>query len=128
MRIRAVDADGDRVFGHGQADLIQNKPEGVGLLVQARLGLWTGDWFLNLDDGMPYRTEVLGRRTEASRDPAIRNRILDTQGVTAIADYAAQQNRATRALTVQATLNTTYGQTLVATPISTVIEDVRLGR
>ena len=129
MRVRALDpVTGDMTWGRGQANFLVNSPAAVGQIVKTRLGLWVGDWFLNITEGTPYRTAVLGFRTDATRDPAMRARILGTNGVTAIATYASQLQRSTRAYTVQATITTAYGETLVSTSVPQPNQDVRVAR
>lgn len=134
MRIRAMtqpagtDPGGDMRFGRGQADFFVNQAAGVGQNVQTRLGLYVGDWWLDISAGTPWRTQVLGRRTDATRDPAMRARILGTTGVTGIATYASQLDRSTRAFTAQVTINTQFGQTIVSTAIPGPNQDVRFAR
>lgn len=127
-RVRALDASGDMQFGHGSRDFLVNVPAAVVQRAKTRLDLWVGDWFLNTDDGTPYRTAVFGARTNATRDPAIRARLLGTPGCTGITTYASQQSRQSRAWSVQATIDTAYGQTLVATALNIPNGDVRYSR
>lgn len=110
MRIRKMDASGDMSFGAGQGNFFQNSPDGVGQLVETRMALWLGQWFLFLSDGTPWLTKVLGKYTGSTRDAAIQARILATPGVNAILSYASQLNRDTRVWNVQVTLDTIYGQ------------------
>lgn len=129
MRVRALDVNGDRSFGNGQADFLVNSRAAVAQNVQTRFSLWQGDWFLSLSAGMTWRTDVLGRRTEATRDPAIRNYILGTTGVTGLPAYASQLDRVTRKMSVQALVDTPYGQTPVSTGVPAVLNgDVRTSR
>jgi hypothetical protein len=109
MRVRAVDGDGDMRFGGDQASILRDSPDAVAQVVASRLHLWSGEWYLDLEEGTPYRTEVLGKRTEATRDPVVRARILDTPGVNEIRAYSSTLNRETRSLTIAATIDTAYG-------------------
>ncbi len=111
MRVRKVDETGDMVLGGNQAAFHRDTPEAVAQIVESRLQLWSGQWYLDLDEGTPYETAVLGRRTEAMRDPALRARILDTPGVTEIQRYDSVLNRDTRGFTVAATIKTAFGRT-----------------
>jgi hypothetical protein len=111
MRYRALTPDGDMTFGASQSDFLINSPEAVGQAVLTRLRQLRGEWFLDVRDGTPYATEILGSNTQNSRDRAVRQRILGTQGVTAITLYASQVLG--RAFSVQATVDTLYGQTTV---------------
>lgn len=112
MRTRKLDANGDVVYGQSFQAYEVNTPEAVGLAVQSRLQLFTQEWFLNLGDGTPWRTEVLGKYTAPTRDPAIRLRILDTPNVTTIDLYSS--NLTNRSFAVLATLTTAYGNADVA--------------
>ncbi|AOK62008.1 hypothetical protein WM29_23045 [Burkholderia ubonensis] len=113
MRYRKLDADGDYVFGGGDADFFVNVPEAVAQAVQTRLRLLRGEWFLDTTVGMPWATDVLGKYTSGIYDAAIRQCILGTQGVTEITSYSSSVDPETRALTVSATINTIYGTTTV---------------
>lgn len=111
MRYRKLDASGDMVFGGGQAAFWRDTPEAPAQAVLTRLELRLGEWFLDLTDGTPWETRVLGKHTADTRDPVIRARILGTTGVTGIAAYDSQLDRETRVMGAQATIDTLYGQT-----------------
>lgn len=113
MRYRKLDASGDYSFGNGSADFWKDQPEAVAQAVQTRLFLFRGEWFLDAAEGMTWKAEVLGVRTANTRDPAIRRRVLGTQGVKAIAAYSSSLNRDTRAFSVNLTLDTIYGAATV---------------
>lgn len=131
MRVRRVSADGDMVFGGNQRAFHRDTPDAVAQIVESRLNLWTDDWYLDRDEGTPYRTEILGKRTEALRDPAIRTRILDTPGVTEIVAYSSVLDRNDRQFAVSAQIDTQYGRSALRFPIAAQSEgliDVREGR
>jgi hypothetical protein len=113
MRYRTLDENGDYSFGQGSANFLVDSPDAVAQLVLTRLKLSTGEWFLDKTDGTPYMTKILGMGTSGSRDLAIQERILETQGVTGIADYASTVDPVTRAFTVAAIIDTVYGQTTI---------------
>ncbi|KWC56578.1 hypothetical protein [Burkholderia ubonensis] len=117
MRYRKQDADGDYVFGRGDADFLVNVPEAVAQAVQTRLRLLRGEWFLDTTVGMPWATDVLGKYTSGTYDAAIRQCILGTQGVTEITNYSSSVDPETRKLSVSATINTIYGDTTVKTTL-----------
>lgn len=114
MRYRKLDANGDYSFGNQQADFYRNTPEAVGQAVLTRLRLNKGEWFIDTADGMPWMSEVLGERTVATRDAAIKKRILGTTGVTQIDTYSSSFNAETRRFSVSATISTAYGQTTIS--------------
>lgn len=116
MRYRKLDVDRDMQFGGGASDFWKDQPEAVAQAVETRLGLWLGQWFLDTSAGVPYETEVLGKYTESTRDPTLRDHILSTTGVVAIEKYASQHDRDARAFSVQATISTAYGQAQIRGP------------
>lgn len=109
MRYRALDDEGDFVFGQGSTEFLINTPETVGQAVQTRLKLAQGEWYLDRQEGTPYSTKILGENTFSLYDAAIQQRILDTPGVTSIDAYASVFDGTTRKLTVTATISTIYG-------------------
>lgn len=108
MKYRKLDANGDYSLGTG-ADFAQNTPEAVAQAIGTRLRLWRGEWFLDQTEGTPWKEEVLGKRNGRNPDAVIKARILGTPEVTAIAAYTSQYNGETRALSITATVETTYG-------------------
>jgi hypothetical protein len=127
MRYRKLDANGDYSFGNQQADFYIDTPAGVAQAVQTRLSLLTGEWFLDVTDGTPWRTEVLGKYTQNAYDAVIKDRILSTQvttnqlvmaaAVTSVTAYSSSFDPNTRKLTVIATIQTIYGETQIATTL-----------
>lgn len=115
MRYRALTASGDYSFGHGQGDLLINTPNAVAQAIQTRLLLFTGEWFLDTTDGTPWSTQILGNNTQATRDLAIKARILRTPGVKSLVSYASQVEN--RAFSAEAVVDTIYGQASVAVAI-----------
>lgn len=107
MRYRVLSDTGDYTFGQGAAEFLVNSPDAVAQAVKTRLFLAQGDWFLDLTEGTPYRTEILGNNL-ATYDQAIQARIISTQGVLSILSYQSLLDQ-NRKLTVNVTLNTVYG-------------------
>jgi hypothetical protein len=129
MRYRKLDANSDMQFGHGVGDFWHDQPEGVGQSVQTRLLLFSGEWFLDTRAGTPWggfplndlvvqQGRILGVHTQLSRDAAIRERILTTNGVTAITNYFSTVDPNTRTYSVQAAVDTIYGRALTVTVAS----------
>lgn len=109
MRYRKQSATGDYTFGQGQQNYYINNREAVAQAIKTRLLLLQGEWFLDVESGTPYSTAILGVNTQATRDLAIKNRILKTLGVLELKSYSSQVNE--RNFTVQATVKTIYGPT-----------------
>lgn len=108
MRVRKTDAAGDYVFGGNQQSFYRDQPEAVAQIVESRLNLWLGQWYLDLAEGTPYQTQVLGKYTEKTRDPVMRARILGSPGVSELKAFGSTFNGDTRALTVSAEIGTVY--------------------
>lgn len=114
MRCRRLNPiDDDMQFGHGSAEYHIDSAAGVAQSVKTRLRLWLGEWWLEPEAGMPWQTEVLGERTAARRDAAIRRHILETQGVLSLVSYSSQFDPALRSYSVQAEIETIYGTTVL---------------
>lgn len=116
MRVRKIDPVAGRQFGGGQAAFFVDQAEGVAQNVKTRLGLWRAQWFLNLPDGTPWATAVLGKYTEATRDLAIKSRILGTPGVKSIVSYSVSLDRSSRQFTGSIMVDTVYGATTIQGP------------
>jgi hypothetical protein len=113
MRYRALDVNNDYTFGGGQTKFLVDTPEAVAQAVRTRLLLVQGEWFLDKTEGVPYATQILGAGTQATRDVAIQNAILKTEGVKAITSYSSSVDPNTRKFSVSATLDTIYGSTQI---------------
>ena len=113
MRYRKLDVDGDMTFGQGIGSFYVDIPDAPAQAVMTRLRMEQGEWFLDAKAGTPWLTEVLGERTDQSRDPVIRERVLGTRGVTEIVEYGSALDRETRAFVVGVTINTLYGNVTV---------------
>lgn len=100
FRVRKLDANGDMTFGHGHADFYIDEPKAVGQVAGCRLRLWRGDWYLDTNEGTPYREHILGKSRANIRNLIIRNRILTTPFVVSMKDFSATENPVNRALTV----------------------------
>ena len=113
MRYRKLDENGDFSAGHGSADFFVDQPEAVGQSVLTRLRLWSGEWFLDTDEGTPYSTQVLGAHRRQAAGPAIKMRVASTEGVTSVNNFGADYDGDARALTVTAEVDTVYGETQI---------------
>jgi hypothetical protein len=101
----------DYTFGRGKENFWVDVPDAVGQAVLTRLKLETGQWFLDREDGTPWNTRVLGKYTGSTRDPTLRARILDTNGVNEIIGFSSSVNPETRDYSVVVVLDTIYGRT-----------------
>lgn len=111
MRYRKLDSDGDYSFGQGPQEFLADSPDAVAQAIRTRLLLETGEWFLNDQEGTPYKEQILGANKQTTYDVAIKERILGTPGVITITNYASYVIPASRGITVNATVSTIYGTT-----------------
>jgi len=114
MRVRRLDENGDMTFGHGLANFWINQPEGVAQSALTRLRLSLGEWFYDASDGTPWVTEVLGERTQATRDIVVRDRVRNTVGVQQITRYGSLVDPLTRSWSAAMVLDTIFGQAALA--------------
>ncbi|MEQ9868715.1 hypothetical protein ABRP77_05375 [Pectobacterium odoriferum] len=113
MRYRRESEDGDYTFGQGDDTWLINSPEAVAQAVKTRFELWLGQWFLDTAAGTPWIQSVLGKQRPDAYSLAIRQRILETQGVSSISEFNTTVNSATRRVSFTATIETIYGTTTV---------------
>lgn len=114
MKYRKLTATGDYTLGQGPLEFWQDVPSAVAQAILTRLRLLTGEWFLNTTIGTPYATDVLGYNTKATRDAAVRNRIVQTQGVKTLLKYSSTFDAATRKFSVSAEVDTIYGPVTIS--------------
>lgn len=112
MRYRKLSPDGDYTFGSGQLDFLIDSPEAVAQAVKTSLLLWQGEFFLNIEEGVPYMEGVIGKHSKEEADNTILSQITRVQGVVNIQNYQSEINPNTRKYsTISGTLNTIYGMT-----------------
>ncbi|MFT4466114.1 MAG: hypothetical protein ACMX3H_17940 [Sodalis sp. (in: enterobacteria)] len=117
MRYRREDENADYSFGQGDHTFLSDSPEAVAQAVRTRLALWRGQWFLDSEEGTPWRQAVLGKHNSETYGLAIKQRILNTPGVRAITDFSAIASPETRKITVTVRIQTLYGETSVISEV-----------
>lgn len=111
MRYRILSEDGDMTFGSGSLNFFIDSPDAVAQLVLTNLKLWVGEWFLDLSEGTPFAQAVLGMNKKETATPAIRNVILNTNGVKSIISFSENIDPNERRYSFSAIIDTIYGQT-----------------
>lgn len=109
MRVRALDSNGDMTFGRNGDNFLVDSTVAVGQCVSTRLQLWQGEWFIDLTEGTPYMSKILGTHGINQYDQALSLRILQTPGVISLESYQSFLDPSTRLLSVSATVNTLFG-------------------
>lgn len=111
----AIDLDtGDLIFPLRYTTGLEAVAQGL----RIRILSFRGEWFWNLDDGVPYLARngvtadeaLLGQRYDKAKAiAAFRDAILATPGVTEILTLAADFDTATRTLSISFKVRTTFG-------------------
>lgn len=126
MRYRALTSTGDFSFGLGVQEYLVNTPATVAQAVLTALLLHRGEWFLDINAGMPWETQVLGFNTASIYDTAIKTAMLGVQGVLSILSYSSSLD-SRRNLTVNAIIETIYGKAEINTAIATALRGYGVG-
>lgn len=110
MRYRKLSSNGDYVFGSGKNDFLVNSPETVAQAILSRLKLWLGEWFADTSDGTGWNQSIVGKHSKNLYELTLRQRVLETPGVSNIVDFQSSLDAETRHLTVSMTVNTIFGE------------------
>ena len=95
---RRLDSNYEPVFGQGQNDFTSDLAA-VAQAIQTRLNLWLGEWWEDLNDGLPMLQGILGKMGagQSGEIPLlIQERILGTPYVTEIINVKTLYNKSTR--------------------------------
>lgn len=107
-------SDNDLVVG---TDLSFSR--GIQAVIQScriKIQMFAGEWFLNLDSGIPYWQEILGGKPDAaiaSARVSLRKALLSVDGVLEVTRLDVLYNRQTRKLTIAWQVSTGLGETPV---------------
>lgn len=87
---------------------------GVAQLVKISLRLFLGEWFLDLDAGVPYFQTILGKKYDAVTLRAeMVKAVVSVPGVVEILSLTLEFDGATREASVSLALRTEFGDTVV---------------
>jgi hypothetical protein len=90
--------------------IIINGADEVTQRVRARLKLWRGEWFLNLNRGTPYREIIFAKGTSPDTiASAIKREILTTSGVVELLKYSQEIDAVTRKMTIDTSFSAEDG-------------------
>lgn len=113
MKYRMLSSNGDYVFGQAGGNFYKDTPMTVGQAVETRLRLMKGEWMLDITQGTAYNSNILGAGKITTYDLEIQSVILNTPGVRQITNYSSGVDPTTRTATINATIDTVYGQTTI---------------
>lgn len=92
MRYRILDVDNDYSFGRGNQNITYGI-YAVAQAIQTRLLLLKGEWWENLDNGLPLFQDILGHRGTGDRimlvDSIIKERIANTKNVIGVREFSS---------------------------------------
>jgi hypothetical protein len=115
MITRRLDESFDMTFGHGLTDFL-TETDAIGQNIKTRLLLILPEWFLDITEGTPWRS-ILGVRFDRNySEAALRQRILETDGVTEITAFWLTADSSTRKAILSVTVKTIYS-TLVSVQV-----------
>lgn len=98
-KVRRLDRNHDWTFGQGRANYAEQS-EGIAQNVQCRLWSFVGDWFLDLEHGLPW-LEKMGRAVDINElERQVKKQVLETEGVKQITQYQSRFDPKTRKLTI----------------------------
>lgn len=84
----------------------------VAQTVKTRLHLFYGEYFRDITDGTPWWEVILGKGGSlSSKEAAIKNRIVRTEGVVRLTSFSTTFDINTRVYTINAGILTVYGET-----------------
>lgn len=106
MRVRAIDADGDWLFGDGFSNY-RNNLDAIIQNLSTRLKSILGDCFFSIQSGLDW-FNILGQKDRSRIQLIVSSTILNTTGVTAITDFSMMEDRE-RNLYMRYSINTIYG-------------------
>lgn len=93
--------NGDLAWSSGALVQLTDPLDTLRQLLECRLRMAVGEWFLDLDDGLDIYGSILGKpRSESVIRQVMRDRILGTPGVKAILSMAVSLEARTRQLTI----------------------------
>lgn len=106
MRVRALDGNGDWLFGKGQNDYLVNNAAIV-QNISTRLKSFLGNCFFDLGAGIDW-FNFLGSKDQIGLNLAVSAVILNTTYVTGIKQLSIVLSPVTRGITIRYVVQTTY--------------------
>lgn len=101
----ALDDNNSPYFSRGLPAIAQG--------IRITLRMFKGEWFLNLDEGVPWYQDILGKKyNNAQLLDILRKRIVVVPGVASIASLTATWDGATRTVTVNFEVVAVFGGTV----------------
>jgi len=104
-----LDSDGDLDISGGDLSLAEGI-EAIGQHVNQRLRLFLGEWFLDINAGVPFFQNIFVKRPNfAVVEGIFRDQILSTAGILELNSFNFDYNNTTRSLSISFTARTING-------------------
>ena len=114
-----LDASGDIQLEDGQIKTISDRLESIRQKATVALNTFEGEWFLDVNFGVPYREEILIKNPSVSRISAVlRDTLESVNGVTTVTELSISIDRATRTLSAEFELNIETGETITVSVVN----------
>lgn len=107
MRVRRLDSNHDWTFGSGYSNYAQNS-EAVAQMVKTRIWSFKGDWFLDLEHGIPWFEQVERVGDLKRFEVPLTAYILETDGVKRIDDFKMTFDGDARRLLIEVSYTDIY--------------------
>lgn len=105
--------DGDLVINGFDLSLTESQSESLAQRLSIKLQFFKGEWFLDINFGVPYFQEIFVKPViQSAIDAIFKSQILATPDVAVLTRYTSQINRIKRTLSVAFTVKTTSGNLL----------------
>ncbi len=112
MTVRAIDPTTGDIVTSGQ-QFITGVDE-IAQTVTTRLRLFLGEYFRDVTDGTPWFEQILGKGSSLqAKEAALKNRIVQTDGVIRLTSFSTDFDIATRNYVVSAGILTAFGETQI---------------
>lgn len=110
VRDIALDVNGDLSVSNGALQMVSDEAAIV-QAIRIRMQFFKGEWFLDLDAGIPFFQSVLVKNPDnATLDYVFRKALLETPGVLSVLSLSARVDRSIRRLFVSYRVDTSLGE------------------
>lgn len=107
---RALNINNDIIYESGKFKTVENAAETV-QYIRSKLLLYKGEWFLNINAGIPYFQEIFTRPVNlANIESIFKSTILNTPNINKLVEFSMDYKKSpNRKLTITFSAETTYG-------------------
>lgn len=95
------------MFGFGNTSFVTDA-EAVAQAIKTKLKLFLGDFWEDLNDGLPFFQRIAGTRDKGEMDLLIQTRVLETPNVTGISSFESSID-SSRKYTASMSVTTAFG-------------------